>query len=279
MGGIIWLASYPKSGNTWMRSFLHNLLRNTQKPVDINDIDNFCLGESSAGWYARHITKPLGEMELADIARLRPKVHRDFTQAFPDSVFVKTHSFLGEWHGVPLHTMDVTAGGIYVLRNPLDVVISMTHHFGLTIDEAIIRMGNEGAVTELGDTHVPEFHSSWSGHVKSWTATPNPRLYVVRYEDLLQKPQKYFKQVVSFLGLKPPRDRLERAIRNSSFKALKAQEEEIGFKEKSKYAQAFFREGRTEQWREKLTPEQIRAIIDRHHAQMERFGYIPKDYA
>lgn len=279
MGGLIWLASYPKSGNTWMRSFLHNLLRNAREPVDINEIDDFCVGESAAGWYGRHLSKPLEEMELAEIARLRPQVQRDFTQVFPDSVFVKTHNFLGEWHGVPLHNMDVTAGAIYVLRNPLDVVISMTHHFGIDTDQAIFRMGNEGALTEPGATHVPEFHSSWSSHVKSWTAQPNPRLFVVRYEDLLAKPRKHFKQVTAFLGLKPSRERLERAIRNSSFKALKAQEQKTGFKEKSEYAKAFFREGRTEQWREKLTPDQVRAIVDRHREQMDRFGYVPKDYA
>ena len=101
---------------------------------------------------------------------------------------------------------------------------------------------------------------------------------VLRYEDLLHKPRKYFKQVANFLGLKPPPARLERAIKNSSFKALKAIEEKKGFRERSKKAEAFFREGRSDQWREVLTPEQVRRIIRDHHVQMERFGYIPEDY-
>ena len=175
--------------------------------------------------------------------------------------------------------MDVTAGAIYVLRNPLDVVLSMTHHYGIDLDQAIARMANEGALTSEGEEHVPEFHSSWSTHVKSWTANPSSQLYVVRYEDLLLKPRKYFKQVSAFLGLKPPRERLERSIRNSSFKALKAQEEKGGFKEKSRHAQSFFREGKTEQWQEKLSDAQIRQIISDHREQMERFNYVPKDYA
>lgn len=279
MGNLIWLASYPKSGNTWMRSFLHNLLRNTQKPADINELDHFCLGESSATWYAKFGIEDVTQVDHAQLAALRPEVQREFTQVFPDSVFVKTHNFLGEWHGVPLHNMGVTAGAIYVLRNPLDVVISMTHHFGSDVDEAIYRLSNEGALTAPGLDHVPEFHSSWSAHVKSWTANPSPQLYVVRYEDLLQKPRKYFKQVATFLGLKPPRERLERAIRNSSFKALKAQEQKSGFQEKSEFAESFFREGKAEQWREKLTDAQIRQIISDHREQMERFNYIPKDYA
>lgn len=261
-----------------MRSFLHNLFRNTPDPVDINEITDFCLGESAARWYEHRASKPLKDMNDEEIAALRPIVHRDFTTAFPDSVFVKTHNYLGEWCGVPLHTMEVTAGGIYVLRNPLDVVISASHHFGETIDEAIEHLANDFYVAGDKETHIPEVHRSWSTHVASWTSHPSPQLLVVRYEDLLHKPKKYFKQVTDFLGLKPSSERLERAIRNSSFKALKALEQKKGFKERSKKAESFFREGRAEQWREVLTPDQVRRIIADHHEQMARFDYIPDDY-
>lgn len=278
MGALIWLASYPKSGNTWMRSFLHNLFRNSEQPVDINEITDFCLGESAGGWYAKRAGRPVEDLTPEEIAKLRPLVHRDFTTVFPDSVFVKTHNYLGDWCGVPLHTMEVTAGGIYVLRNPLDVAISVSHHFGETLDQAIEHMANEAYVAGGGDKHVFELHRSWSTHVKSWTENPSPQLLVVRYEDLLHKPRKHFKQVANFLGLNPPPARLDRAIRNSSFKMLKAIEQKKGFKERPEVSKAFFREGRSEQWREVLTPDQVRRIIHDHHEQMERFGYIPDDY-
>ena len=95
---------------------------------------------------------------------------------------------------------------------------------------------------------------------------------------MLDKPRKTFKQVAKFLGVNPSPDRLERAIRFSSFKVLKAQEEKAGFKERPKVSRNFFREGKRDQWREKLTPDQVRQIISVHHEQMERFGYIPHDY-
>ncbi|MBL4864616.1 MAG: sulfotransferase domain-containing protein [Rhodobiaceae bacterium] len=278
MGNIIWLASYPKSGNTWMRSFLHNLLKNSRAPVDINELDHFCIGESSAQHYQKYLSSSPDEVDHEVLAKLRPRVQRDFTTYFPDSVFAKTHNFLGEWHGVPLHNMDVTTGAIYVLRNPLDIVLSMTHHYGEGLDGAIARLANAGALTAAGADHVPEFHSSWSRHVESWTARPNPQLLVVRYEDLTAKPRKFFKQVTNFLGLKPSKERLERSIRNSSFKALKRQEEKSGFKEKSEFATSFFREGKTEQWRTQLTDAQIQQIVDAHREQMERFGYVPEGY-
>lgn len=279
MGAIIWLASYPKSGNTWMRSFLHNLLTNAQSPVPINELDRFCLGESFIGPYAAIANKPYDQLEEEEIARIRPQVHREFTRASPDSVFVKTHNYLGEWLGQPLHNMEVTAGGIYILRNPLDVVLSAKNHFGGSLDEAIDQLSDDTMATALSPKNVPEIHTSWSKHVRSWTAQANPQLLVLRYEDLLNEPRTHFKRVTQFLGLNCPRERLERAIKFSSFKVLKRQEETSGFKERSKKASAFFREGRAEQWREELSPDQVRRVISGNREQMERFNYIPADYA
>ena len=280
MGALIWLASYPKSGNTWMRTFLHNLLTNAQEPVQINKLTQFSVGESSIRPYEYLFKKPVEDMTPEEIAKLRPLVHRELTKVSPDSVFVKTHNYMGTWYDQPLHNMDVTAGAIYILRNPLDVVLSVQNHFALSLDEAIERLSQVGVGTQTGDGHVPEVHSSWSHHVASWTAHPNPQMLVLRYEDLLEAPQVHFGRTAQFLGLTPPRERLDRAIRFSSFKVLKEQEEAGGFSERPNGSTAaFFREGRSEQWREKLSPDQVRRIISDHRTQMERFNYIPADYA
>ena len=61
MGAIVWLASYPKSGSTWLRAFLHNLLRDPQEGYDINKLDHFTVGESSYGWYKMIDDRPLSE--------------------------------------------------------------------------------------------------------------------------------------------------------------------------------------------------------------------------
>ena len=279
MGAIIWLASYPKSGNTWMRSYLHNLLTNAKAPVPIDDLTNFCLGESGAAPYAMLAGKPYETLTDEEVAKLRPRVHQEMTRVSPDSVFVKTHSYMGPWYDMPLHNMDVTAGGIYILRNPLDVVLSLQNHFNIDLDEAIERLGTVGLQTTTGGGHVAEVHSSWSHHVESWTMQPNPQLLVLRYEDMLSNPQAVFGATARFLGLNPSQERLERAIRFSSFKVLKEQEEKGGFRERPKNAKAaFFREGRAEQWREVLTPDQVRRIISDHRVQMERFNYIPADF-
>lgn len=277
MGAIIWLASYPKSGNTWMRVFIHNLLINPKEPIKINALDKLSLGEDRAELYNYFDPRPLSSLSAQEVMALRPKVHELLTRASPDSVFVKTHNFLGEVEGYPLVNMECTAGAIYVVRNPLDVVISYARHFGLEIDEAIGQLAHAGAGTPTTDMVARQYYNTWSGNVKSWTQTPAATLHVVRYEDLIEQPLDAFGGVVGFLGLNPPRERLERAIRFSSFDELKAQESEYGFAERSQHSR-FFRSGRTDQWREVLSEAQIERIVADHREQMERFGYVPEGY-
>lgn len=277
MGAIIWLASYPKSGNTWTRAFLHNLLRNPDEPADINSLKNFTMSEEKAQYYNSIDPRPCSEMMPEEIAELRPKVHHLLTQAFPDSVFVKTHNFLGELNGVSLVTMEETVGAIYVVRNPLDVVISFADHYGMTIDEAIKRMAESFMGTPTTDVGVQQVFNTWSTHVASWTANPSPGLHVMRYEDMLATPLKTFGQLAMFLGLRPPRKRLEKAVENASFKILREQEQKHGFEERSKHTR-FFRSGTSDQWREVLSTDQVATIVSDHHEQMERFGYVPEGY-
>ncbi|MBM3583729.1 MAG: sulfotransferase domain-containing protein [Alphaproteobacteria bacterium] len=273
MGAIIWLASYPKSGNTWLRAFLHNLLRNPDHSFDINNLTAFSLGDSDPLLYQRLDPRPPNQLSNEEIARLRPKVQSLMTGVSPDNVFVKTHNALVEDFGVPMISLDVTAGAIYVVRNPLDVVISYSHHLGWTIDQTIDLMAASAARTPSGLKFVTEKICSWSVNVESWTTRPNRTLHVVRYEDMHAEPIKTFGAIAGFLGLKPPRERLERAIRHSSFKVLQEQEKRHGFIERSPMAERFFRQGKAGQWRSVLSDAQVQRIITDHAGQMDRFGY------
>ncbi|MBM3535959.1 MAG: sulfotransferase domain-containing protein, partial [Alphaproteobacteria bacterium] len=101
---------------------------------------------------------------------------------------------------------------------------------------------------------------------------------VVRYEDLLESPFKAFGGVTKFLGINAPRDRLDKAIKQSSFKVLKSQEKAKGFIERPAKAEAFFRKGESGQWRRDLTPDQVKRIVGDHREQMSRFGYVPEEH-
>ena len=276
MGGIIWLASYPKSGNTWLRAFLHNFMRNAQAPIEPNRLNELTLGDGQERFFLPFTGgRPTAELGLAEIAALRSKVQAGLAASSPDSVFVKTHNWLGADHGIPCIDMRYTAGAIYVVRNPLDVALSLADHFGLTIDQAIAQMADPEARTANLPRRVPDVMSSWSNHVKSWTQERNPRLHVMRYEDMSSKPIPTFTKLARFLGLPSSRERIERAIGFSSFDVLRDLELSKGFVERSAHSQRFFRQGKAGQWSQAWSGEQVARVAQVHQVQMRRFGYWP----
>ncbi|HZP68154.1 MAG TPA: sulfotransferase domain-containing protein [Rudaea sp.] len=278
MGNIVWLASYPKSGNTWLRAFLANLIANRSTPVPLAELPNYGASESDPELYTRLAGRPSTELDFAALCALRPQAHAAIAAAAPRTVFVKTHTRAGVFEGVPLHTPAVTAGAIYVVRNPLDVVISMSHHFAIGLDEAIEFLGDERAATENSDLFTTEYLGSWSEHVRSWADIEGPRILVLRYEDLLEKPAKWFGKVAALVGLGADRARIERAVRHASFGALAGMERRDGFVEVPIKGKQFFRAGRANQWRDALSRAQVGRIVERHRAQMQRFRYVPAGF-
>jgi hypothetical protein len=275
MGQVVWIASYPKSGSTWLRAFLHNYVRDPAEPHDINSLMELTTGESSAARYRPHDPRPASRYTIADVQRMRPLVHRDLAAAHPGLVFVKTHNALLVVEGVQTITKDVTAAAIYILRDPRDVAISYSRHLGRPIDETIGIMADVEAATGGSDEKVYERLSSWSAHVHFWTRRPHAGLHVMRYEDMLAAPEAAFGGLIRFLGSDPPAERLARAVRFSDFTVLQAQEQARGFVEQPALSRgAFFRAGRSGQWREVLTRAQAARIERDHGAVMRRFGYL-----
>jgi hypothetical protein len=278
MGNIIWLASYPKSGNTWLRVFLLNLVTDAPEPVEINKLAALTQGDSQAAWYTPFDARPISALSAKDLARLRPMAHARIAESSHNSVFVKTHNALVEVAGTAMISQSLTAAVIYVVRNPLDVALSYADHLGQPVDNIITLMAERGFESPANEFNVPEHHSDWSSHVKSWTQVPHPALHIVRYEDMTSKPAPTFAAIARFLGIDPPRERLLRAVRFSSFKVLRAQEKKDGFVERTPVQKNFFRAGKSGGWRKKLSAAQVQRILETHREQMERFDYVPKGY-
>ena len=275
MAGILWLASYPKSGNTWLRIFLANLFDDSKSAYDINKLGRFFYGEMSSDLYERVAGKPVAELSDVELHQLRPRVHRLLANLRAETVMAKTHNAMAMQGGVATITPDVTAGAIYVVRNPLDIVLSYADHYGLSIDSAIEAMASPENHVATSRTAVFQHLGAWGDHVRSWTRAPGLHLQIVRYEDLVNKPIDAFGDVVDFVGVKATRGRLRRAIRNASFNEMKRQETQHGFDEKSRHAASFFREGKNNQWREKLAADQVERMIEVHGEVMGEFGYLP----
>jgi hypothetical protein len=279
MGGIIWLASYPKSGNTWTRVFLHNFIWQKNEAQDINAMGKLTSTDNAPQWYRPYIDKPQEQWTHADIAAARPLAHKLIHDTAEGFIFLKTHSALVSHLGVPLITAQYTAAAIYVVRNPLDVAISYAHHLDASIDEAIETMAEDGRWIDSHERGVYQIMGSWSENVETWTRSQRPSLLVMRYEDMLAKPTQTFARLVQWLSLPPDPDRLKRALDRSSFSALKQQEQEKGYIERPKNARSFFREGKAGQWRETLSPAQVARLVARHGPQMDRFGYLKPAHA
>lgn len=277
--GLIWLASYPKSGNTWTRTFLHNLLGVMRGEAgagwDINQLNEFSTAAQGIRLFEEIIGKPWTECSKDEIAKCRAEVQARVYERSDGLAFVKTHNALMADRGHPTVNLSITSGAVYVVRNPLDVAISYAHHLSAPIDRAIQIMGRVAYETGGSERQSYELMGSWSEHVVSWSARPHRAIHVMRYEDMLAKPVETFGALARFLLLLPSKEELGRAIAMSSFEALRGQEDEKGFREKPEKAERFFRVGKAEQWREQLSQAQVKRILRDHGKVMERFGYVP----
>lgn len=278
MAGICWLASYPKSGNTWLRAFLANLFsgpKPAEHPVRLNDLSKFCIADDFYDDYARLAEPTADQLSEPELLRLRPRVHERFAAASPQTVFVKTHNAAIAVGGVPLITPAATAGAIYVVRNPLDVAVSYANHFQISIKQAVTKLCETSNSLPPSDGLMRRYLGSWSGHVRSWTGAPGLRLHLVRYEDMSAAPLETFEEIVRFLGLPEEPARLEQALKFSSFTELKHQETSQGFKEARPDGKAkFFREGKAGAWRDALSKSQIERLIEAHGQTMTELGYL-----
>lgn len=276
MGAIVWLASYPRSGNTWMRAFLHNLLaasRGEAASADINRMGKLTTWDIAPKWYQPHLRMPLAQASPADIAEARPKVHHAIAAASDGLVFVKTHSALSNSHGTPTITRAVTAGAIHIVRNPLDVCVSLAQHLGIDTDQAIALMARKGHYSPVHRGGACECYGSWSEHTRSWSDSQHRSLLHLRYEDLLDQPEASFGRVARHLRIRVSDAALAEAIERSGFRRLRAQEDQAGFRERPRASRQFFRSGQRDAWRTALSTAQAQRLRRNHAEQMLRWGY------
>jgi len=242
---------------------------------DINQMNHMSTWEISGKPYEKLLGKKLKLCTREEIASVRHEVQKNIAENANGLAFVKTHHALVMDRQKPTINFDITCGAIYIVRNPLDVAISFSHHMNTTIDGAIEQMAIEGLETPVNEKSVYEVYSSWSHHVESWTRKQQRTMYIMRYEDMLSDPEQTFLGLARHLLLEPSDQQLQTTIDLSSFEKLQTQETEKGFKEKPKDSKRFFRSGKANQWQDELSDQQIEQIVKVHHKQMERFNYYP----
>jgi len=266
---IHWLASYPKSGNTWVRMFLAAYRYGVG---NINQAAELFKGDTNLYAYQAASPKPVQDLTTHEALALRQAAMMHLVaQHASDPVIVKTHNAAAILNGVELCWEPITAGAVYLTRDPRDVVLSYSRHVGKDVDGTIQLMSEDYARTSTHGTKVAHFLSSWSQHVMSWQEREN--VTAVRYEDMLADPVKEFSRIVTAVGCTLDEERVAHAVEAVAFDKLKAQEARDGFAEASNKAGGFFHKGKAGRWRDELTDEQVARIEADHGKVMEALGY------
>lgn len=266
---LYFVASYPRSGSNWVRSSIFLMIAmaqpNPPKRIDMRNIDNIIPLDSHGRLY-REVTgkdpETLGEEEVAEA---RPKVHALLARDPKGLPVVKTHAVRGTFHGHPTFNTDVSMGGTYIVRNPLDVAAALIDATGAQPLKVIEAMMTVNRRVRSRPHFVSEPQGSWSQNVASWTAYAQRQVHVMRFENLRDNPAKELKALAAHMHI-PVKDKgIETVVGllNETFKSQRRDKPERDY-------------------RETLQPMQARAIIEAHGVQMDRHGYLTNrvlDYA
>ena len=260
-------ASYPKSGNTWVRSFLSAYYFTDDGMFNFDLLDNF----------KQFPSKDFINMKLSDPGEIVNYWHsiQDRLMENKKIKMLKTHNALISFNKTKFTLPKYSLGAVYILRDPRNLITSLKDHTDITYDEALRFMCNEDTIlydTSSGDYDATHFISSWSTHYKSWTSDNNIKTMVIKYEDLETDCNKIFKDLVIFINklLKNSdvinEEKLYNAIKSTNFKNLRKKEELGEFKEsvislKTNKKVKFFNLGFENKW-EKILPDKIKSKVN-----------------
>lgn len=293
MRPIIWLASFPKSGNTWLRLLLANLA--VDEPCGINDLGGRGGIASGRQRFDDTCLIASGLLTHDECDRMRPALYRHIARNRPADDSGRT-GLIGDWQWIKTHDAwtqtstgepllggdDVAGAAVLIVRDPRDVVASLANHNGDTLEQAVALMADpDGAFAARCDRQPLQLRQQllgWSGFHRSWIAQCEVPIHVLRYEDMQADTPGALGVLLSALGLAVDQALLVRAAQRSAFAEVQAQEAEGGFQEAPLRMSTgrFFRSGRSGGWRDELEPA-LRDQIERDHgAMMRHFGYLPE---
>jgi hypothetical protein len=271
---IWWLASYPKSGNTWVRMFINAYA--TKFPININSVYQYVTSDLRPEIFQMMCPRPITEFTLLEQFMYHPGALLNLLKiSNTKDIVVKTHNAKATVNGFILIPPDISAGAIYIIRDPRDIVISHASHFDKTIDESITDLNNinRAGLSKQGLYHL---FMSWSNHVSSWTVeNKNINTTIVKYEDMLMHPKKAFECIIEALEIETEdhEERFNHALNETRFEKLQAYEKNNGFIENTGEG-LFFRKGATGQWKRHLSKKQIDKINSQHKVMMQQYGYL-----
>ena len=279
MQKIIWISSYPKSGNTWVRYLIANYFFNLERKFDqkiIRFVKKFPIDDL--------IKKISTKKELIEnpynISKYWIKSQELMKVIKGNVVFLKNHNALVSINKKDFTNENHSLASIYIVRDPRDVVISYAKYRNLSYDQSIEQLCSKKLFYLLDikeDFPRIEILGSWKFHYNSWRdGVPNMPKVIVKYEDLLDNCYNNFYKIIDFLskilGFEINIEQLKFSIEFSNFEKLQKDEKKLGFFENSGNTN-FFRSGNKEYWKNELSISQIKKIEKEFDEEMKFLGY------
>ena len=285
---IVWIASYPKSGNTWIRSLLASYFFSDDGIFDFKLLKNIkqfssknlSLKSPENINYQARISK--NWIPSQEIINKDKKTH-----------FLKTHNALCSINGNNFTDKFNTSAAIYVVRDPRNLITSLVHHYELSLDEAFSFLTNKKKIIfpinaekrekDIKDHEDFNFLSDWSTHYQSWKNINFCPIKIIRYEDCLMDPQKVFVSTLNFLTkfvkFRLDKKKINNSLNSTSFENLSQMEKKEGFHESATSTKTmkkirFFNLGKKNNWKSLLDKEIIKKIESRFKNEMSELKYL-----
>lgn len=274
--GVIWLASYPRSGNTWVRLFLSSLLFNRplQGPEDFHPV--VLADDANHHIWQVSCARPLSEMNADRLMYIRlAAIANQLNLSIYNQIVMKTHTGAYNWKDIPLIPSGLTTGAIHLVRDPRAVLVSWAKYMGRSQEETFELMCNTNMCTRSDDLPLRNYLGSWHNFNQSWDKITVPRL-TIRYEDLLGENNfKEFKDIARFVFSSHTDEQIAEAIKNTQFGILSKFEKDADGKMMYAIQKEgnFFRSGKVDEWKEELDPQLIKKATEEWEEDLEKWGY------
>jgi len=278
---IIWIASYPKCGNTWIRSFLSAYYFSSDGEFNFNLLKNIKQFPSADFFQSR-----VNDIEEASSSWLPIQKKMKNTKKV---YFLKTHNVYGAYQGNNFTSPEYTLGAINIIRDPRNVITSLMNHYSINEEEGLKMLNSVNRnLRDSNDENnyaTYSFISSWANNYNSWKMSKNIKKLLIKYEDLEKNTEDTFIKIVKFVNLIMGKvdhvdtNKLKKSIETTNFDVLKKKEQIEGFDEatysvKDGKKRSFFNLGSNNDYNKLLKSETISLIEEIYEKEMKELGYI-----
>ena len=266
---IIWVASYPKSGNTWVRSIISSLVYTEDGKFDLPSIKK--IDQYPQRRFLEYFTRDYNNIHEIKKHWITSQERINLDTKIK---FFKTHHLNCKIDNYPFTNKECTQATIYIVRDPRNLIDSISNHFSKSIEESkkfllTSKVLSPGKEIELKGGNVITYLGSWKEHYRFWTKD-NENLLIIKYEDLVKNIHNEIDKIIAFLknfiDFEVSDIKKENIIKSTSFEALKKFEEDGKFTENvfvkgTNEKVKFFNKGPDNNWEDSL-PEDIRRELE-----------------